>query len=163
MRRYLVSFLTLCKNYVLVKPQRRSPRRSHERGMNLLEIMVVLVIISLVAGTVGVAVMKQLERAKIKQAGIQIKNLTEGLELYKLQFHNYPSTSDGLQALVTPKGNAQPFIPQVPQDPWGHDYVYIYPGSGNTGGFDLMSYGSDGVQGGGDDITNYENPQAPKN
>ncbi|MBN1960895.1 MAG: type II secretion system major pseudopilin GspG [Deltaproteobacteria bacterium] len=134
--------------------------RKYQRGMNLLEIMVVLVIISLVASTVGVAVMKQLVRAKIEQTGVQIKNLTEALELYKLQFHNYPSTSEGLVALVSPKGNAQPFIEQVPQDPWGHEYVYIYPGVGNTSGFDLMSYGPDGVQGGGDDITNYNNSKA---
>ncbi len=135
----------------------RNSRR--QRGMNLLEIMVVLVIISLVAGTVGVAVMKQLENAKQKQAKIQIHNLSEALELYKLQFHNYPGTGEGLQALVAPKGNAQPFITSVPKDPWGHDYVYIFPGASNAGGFDLLSYGPDGVQGGGDDITNAEGQQ----
>jgi general secretion pathway protein G len=140
----------------------KAGRSRRERGMNLLEIMVVLVIISLVAGTVGVAVMKQLDNAKRKQAGVQIHNLSEALELYKLQFHNYPSTGEGLQALVAPKGNAQPFIQHVPQDPWGHDYVYIYPGAGNQGSFDLLSYGPDGVQGGSDDITNYEGPQTAK-
>jgi len=134
-------------------PRARKSRR--ERGMNLLEIMVVLVIISLVAGTVGVAVMKQLENAKQKQAKIQIHNLSEALELYKLQFHNYPGTGEGLQALVSPKGNAQPFLNSVPKDPWGRDYVYIYPGSSNPSGFDLLSYGSDGVQSA-DDITNNE-------
>jgi len=134
----------------------RKSRR--QRGMNLLEIMVVLVIISLVAGTVGVAVMKQLENAKQKQAKIQIHNLSEALELYKLQFHNYPGTGEGLQALVAPKGNAQPFITSVPKDPWGHDYVYIFPGAANPSGFDLLSYGSDGVQSA-DDITNVEQAQ----
>jgi general secretion pathway protein G len=137
----------------------KARRSRRERGMNLLEIMVVLVIISLVAGTVGVAVMKQLENAKQKQARIQIHNLSEALELYKLQFHNYPGTGEGLQALATPKGNAQPFVNSIPKDPWGHDYVYIYPGSSNAGGFDLLSYGADGVQGGGDDISNNEGQQ----
>ncbi len=138
----------------------RALARCSERGMNLLEIMVVLVIISLVAGTVGVAVMKQLDNAKKKQAGVQLHNLSEALELYKLQFHNYPSTAEGLPALVAPKDGAQPFITQVPKDPWGRDYVYIYPGSMNQGGFDIMSYGPDGVQGGADDITNYTQGQA---
>jgi general secretion pathway protein G len=148
------------RSYLRRHSQPVGRRRRGERGMNLLEIMVVLVIISLVAGTVGVAVMKQLDNAKRKQAGVQIHNLAEALELYKLQFHNYPSTGEGLQALVVPKGNAQSFITSVPQDPWGHDYVYIFPGAGNQGGFDLLSYGPDGVQGGGDDITNYVNQQA---
>ena len=132
------------------------PRRSRrlERGFTLLEIMVVLVIMSLIAGTVGVAVIKQLDNAKKKQAGVQIHALSDAMELYKLQFHNYPSTAEGLQALAQPKNNAAPFINSVPQDPWGHDYVYIYPGQLNQGGFDIMSYGPDGVQGGGDDITN---------
>jgi len=155
-------FKSIVKRYVDANRGPGGHGRRYERGMNLLEIMVVLVIISLVAGTVGVAVMKQLENAKHKQAGVQIHNLSEALELYKLQFHNYPTTSEGLPALVAPKGNAQPFIQQVPQDPWGHDYVYIYPGTNNQGGFDLMSYGPDGVQGGGDDVTNYENPQTAK-
>jgi general secretion pathway protein G len=165
MYRYLATLLRRYFGATTPAPAGAAMRRggrAKERGMNLLEIMVVLVIISLVAGTVGVAVMKQLDNAKRKQAGVQIKNLTEALELYKLQFHNYPATSEGLQALVAPKGNAQPFIPQVPEDPWGHDYVYIFPGASNAGGFDLLSYGPDGAQGGGDDITNYENPQAAK-
>ncbi len=148
MRRYVDSLLQH------LATRARRPGGRLERGMTLLEIMVVLVIMSLVAGTVGVAVMRQLENAKKKQAGVQIHNLSEALELYKLQFHNYPSTSEGLQALAQPKNGAEPFIQSVPQDPWGHDYVYIYPGTANAGSFDLMSYGPDGVQGGGDDISN---------
>jgi general secretion pathway protein G len=138
-------------------PQAR--RRRAERGMNLLEIMVVLVIMSLVASVVGVNVLNRLQEARKRSASVQIKALTEALELYKLQFHNYPSTAEGLQALKAPKGNASPFISSIPEDPWGHEYVYIYPGATNQGGFDLMSYGPDGVQGGGDDITNNENEQ----
>ena len=132
-------------------------RRRAERGMNLLEIMVVLVIMSLVASVVGVNVLNRLQDARRKSAGVQIKAFTEALELYKLQFHQYPSTAEGLQALKAPKGNASPFLSSIPEDPWGHEYVYIFPGATNQGGFDLMSYGPDGVQGGGDDITNNEN------
>lgn len=131
-------------------------RRKYERGMTLIEIMVVVVIISLVAGVVGVAVLNRLADAQRKVAYTQIKSLSEALELYKLSFRNYPSTGEGMGALTAPKGNEKPFIPAVPKDPWGNDYVYIFPGTHNTSSFDLMSYGPDGVQGGADDVGNWE-------
>jgi len=133
-----------------------------ERGMTLVEIMVVLVIISLVVGVVGVNVFNTYQKAQRKIAFTQIKSLGDALDLYKLTFHNYPTTGEGLNALVSPKGNEKPIIQQVPKDPWGHDYVYISPGSTSTTGYDLMSYGPDGVQGGGDDITNTDNPEGEK-
>jgi general secretion pathway protein G len=132
------------------------------RGMTLVEIMVVVVIISLVVGVVGVSVFNTLTKAQRKVAYTQIKQIGEALDLYKLSFHNYPSTAEGLNALVTPKGNEKPIMPQVPKDPWGHDYVYVYPGASGAGTYDLMSYGPDGVQGGGDDITNLDNPEGKK-
>lgn len=144
----------------------RSPRRPRrgvraaERGMTLLEIMVVLVIIGLVVGIVGVNVIGQLEEANIKTANTQLKHIASALDLYKLNFRAYPSTGEGLQALVAPRGKAEPFMKDLPKDPWGRDYVYIYPGTNNPGSFDLMSYGKDGVQGGGDDITNWSQPSA---
>lgn len=134
--------------------------RAAERGMTLLEIMVVLVIIGLIAGIIGVNVLGQLEEANVKTASTQIKQIGAALDLYKLSFRTYPSTGEGLQALVTPKGNAQPFMKEIPKDPWDRDFVYIYPGTNNAGGFDLMSYGKDGVQGGGDDVTNWSQPSA---
>lgn len=130
--------------------------RAAERGMTLIEIMVVVVIISLVAGVVGVAVLNRLEEAKAKLAFTQLKQISEALELYKLSLRQYPSTAEGLFALAAPKGNAQPFMREIPEDPWGNDYVYIYPGSNNPGSFDLMSYGQNEVQGGGDDVTNWK-------
>jgi len=140
-------------------PKRAKPRR-RERGMTLIEIMVVVVIISLVAGVVGVAVLGRLEEARKRVAYTQMKQIAEALELYKLSYHNYPSTGEGLAALTAPKGNDKPFLPSIPKDPWDNDYVYIYPGSQNSGAFDLMSYGADRVQGGGDDISNWESPDA---
>ena len=131
-------------------------RKAAERGMTLVEIMVVVVIISLVAGVVGVAVLNRLNEAQKKVAFTQIKSLSEALELYKLSFRNYPATGEGLLALTAPKGNEKPFMSSLPKDPWGNDYVYIFPGAHNSNGFDLMSYGQDGVQGGGDDVGNWE-------
>ena len=131
-------------------------RRKLERGMTLIEIMVVVVIISLVAGVVGVQIFGQLKSAQISTAETQMKQIGEALDLYRLNFRSYPSTAEGLSALVAPKGNAEPFMAKIPQDPWGNDYVYVYPGTHNTGKFDIMSYGPDAVQGGGDDIGNWE-------
>jgi general secretion pathway protein G len=147
---------------VLSSTSQRSQRRAvraAERGMTLLEIMVVLVIIGLVVGIIGVNVLGRLEEANVKTAATQIKQIGAALDLYKLNFRTYPSSGEGLQALVAPKGNAQPFMKELPQDPWGRDYIYIFPGSNNPGGFDLMSYGKDGVQGGGDDVANWSQPQ----
>ena len=130
--------------------------RRSERGMTLVEIMVVVVIIGLVASVVGVAVFGQLADAQKQTAQTQIKNISDALDLYKLANRKYPSTAEGLQSLISPKGGQAPVMDNIPQDPWGNDYVYIYPGTGNANGFDLISYGPDGTQGGGDDITNYQ-------
>jgi general secretion pathway protein G len=139
-----------------------APRRGRKgaRGMTLVEIMVVVVIISLVAGVVGVAVLQRLGDAQKKVAFTQIRQISDALDLYKLSMRNYPSTAEGLNALVAPKNGEKPFLPSVPKDPWGNDYVYVYPGTHNAGSFDLMSYGSDGVQGGGDDVGNWDQTQA---
>ena len=130
-----------------------------QRGMTLIEIMVVVVIISLVAGVVGVQIFGQLKSAQISTAKTQMKQIGEALDLYRLNFRGYPSTAEGLGVLAAPKGNAEPFMPSIPQDPWGNDYVYVYPGTHNSGKFDIMSYGPDAVQGGGDDIGNWDDPQ----
>ncbi|MFA6034206.1 MAG: type II secretion system major pseudopilin GspG [Myxococcota bacterium] len=132
--------------------------RGAERGMTLIEIMVVITIIGLIMGMVGVAVMKQLESAKKMTACNQIKEFEQALELYKLEKNQYPGTEEGLSALVTAKklkGNS------VPKDPWGKDYVYIFPGQHNSDGFDMQSYGPTGQQGGGagaEQITNWGPP-----
>ena len=130
--------------------------RRRGRGMTLVEIMVVVVIISLVTGTVGVAVFNSLENAKRKTAETQIKTIGEALELYRLSLRSYPSTAEGLRALTAPKGGEQPFMPQLPKDPWDNDYAYLQPGQHNPQGYDLFSAGKDGMQNTDDDIGNWE-------
>ena len=135
---------------------RRAVVRAAERGMTLVEIMVVVVIIALVAGVVGVSVFGVLGGAQNKTAWTQMKNLQDTLDVYKLNNRKYPSTAEGLQALTQSKGGTEPLLKNVPKDPWGNDYIYVYPGQQNSGGVDLMSYGQDGVSGNGDDICGWK-------
>ena len=124
--------------------------------MTLIEIMVVVVIISLVAGVVGVSVLQRLGDAQVRLAQTQLKNVSEALDLYKLSTNRYPSSAEGLDVLVKPKEGMSPFLPTEPKDPWGNSYGYRYPGQHNQGSFDLWSNGSDGAEGGGDDVTNWD-------
>lgn len=120
-------------------------------GFTLIELLVVLAIIALLAGLVGPSVLNQLGGAKTKTARIQIKDLEQALEMYKLDVGVYPSTSDGLDALVQKPGDADgwngPYLKSgVPQDPWKHEYHYVYPGT--QAEFDIYSLGQDGAEGG---------------
>jgi general secretion pathway protein G len=117
---------------------RKGNRRS--RGMTLIEIMVVLVILGLIAGSIGFAVFNQLKDAQIKTAKLDIVAISNGIDLYHVETGNWPDT---LQQLV-PK-----FVKELRKDPWGQDYSYIRSGDG----YEVYSYGPDKVQGGGDDIT----------
>ncbi len=114
--------------------------RAAQRGMTLIEIMVVLVILGLVAGAITVAVIPQLREAEMRKARLDIKKLEGALDLYKIEERGYP---DSLGALA-PK-----FVKEVTRDPWGQDYVYMKTGDG----FEIISYGPDKSQGGGDDIS----------
>ena len=125
-----------------------------DRGFTLIEIMVVLIIIGLLAGIVVPKLMGRTEEAKRTKTAVQIKNLQSSLDLYKLDSGVYPSTDQGLQALVEkPAVGEMPnnwkeggYIDKIPKDPWGSNYVYISPGI--HGDYDLYSYGADGEEGG---------------
>ena len=126
------------------------------RGFTLIEIMIVVVILALLAALVGPKILGRSDDAKIADAKVQIRNLESALKLYKLDNSVYPTTDQGLQALVEkpsvgqiPKNyRAEGYLEskQVPKDPWKNDFVYISPGE--HGDYDLCSYGTDGVKGG---------------
>ncbi|MCQ4288530.1 type II secretion system major pseudopilin GspG [Pseudomonas stutzeri] len=136
-----------------------------QRGFTLIEIMVVVVILGILAALVVPQVMNRPDQAKVTVAKGDIKAIGAALDMYKLDNYSYPSTQQGLDALVEkPGGNPQPknwnrdgYLKRVPKDPWGNDYQYLSPGT--QGQFDLYSYGADGKQGGSElnaDIGNWD-------
>jgi len=134
----------------LVAAERRVD--ASQAGFTLVEMLVVITIIGLIMGLIGPRVLNYLSESKVKAARIQLQSFASALDLYFLDAGRYPSTAEGLSALVrrTPgvaawngpylKGN------DVPNDPWSHNYVYRSPGE--RGPYDIMSYGSDGQEGG---------------
>jgi general secretion pathway protein G len=133
----------------------------HASGFTLLELLVVMVIIGLLAGYVGPKYFAQIGKSEIKVTQAQIGALDKALEQYRLDTGHYPSTEQGLKALIThPAGEQRwdgPYMKkEVPLDPWGQPYVFKSPGE--HGDYDLLSLGKDGQQGGSGeaaDITNW--------
>ncbi|MER2565499.1 MAG: type II secretion system protein GspG [Myxococcaceae bacterium] len=114
-------------------------RRRRARGMTLIEIIVVITILSLLMAAVGVAVIPQLEQAKVDRAKMDIGNIQNALKTYYAKKGNYPDTGLGLKALV----DAQ-ILERVPVDPWETEYVYMKEGSTPV----IISYGKDKAPGG---------------
>lgn len=121
------------------------------RGFTLLELLVVIVIIGLLAGYVAPRYFSQVGKSEVQVARAQIDALEKALDLYRLDNRRYPTSEQGLKALVDKPANEAnwkgPYLKKtIPSDPWGNAYVYRQPGS--KGDFDLVSYGRDGKPGG---------------
>lgn len=134
-------------------------------GFTLIELMVVIFILALLAMMVAPRIMGRTDEAKRTAAMVQIKNLEQALNLYKLDNGIYPSTEQGLDALankptigdIPNKWTSGGYMKRVPMDPWGREYVYLSPGA--DGDYSISSYGADGVEGGDEiaaDINNWE-------
>ena len=122
-----------------------------DRGITLIELVVVMVIIALFATLVGQRVFRNVDKAKQTAAREQIAQFESTLDLFRLDVGRYPTTEEGLQSLQVKPANIEgwdgPYLKQdVPLDPWGHPYVYRCPGQ--HGDFDLMALGLDGQEGG---------------
>ncbi len=120
----------------------RRVRRKAQRGFTLIEIMVVIVILGLIIGAVGVAVIPKLGQAKTDRARLDIKQIENALKLYYVKKGNYPDTATGLKALVDTKN-----LDKLPMDPWGKEYVYLL----ESGKPVVISYGRDGTPSGDDE------------
>ena len=139
----------------------------NQRGFTPIELMVVIVILGILAGLIVPRIMGEPDKAKKLKARMQIESIGTALKMYKLDNGKYPTTEQGLQALVEQPSSGD--IPKnwrkggylekgkVPKDPWGNDFVYLSPGIHDD--FDLISYAADGSSGGEDknaDITSWE-------
>ena len=130
------------------------PRKASEYGFTLIELLVVIVIIGLLGTIVAINVFGALGTRNVAKAKADIASLESALDQYRLDNLTYPSTSDGLNALIaTPPGLAQPeryriggYIKKLPNDPWGNAYQYAAPG--RKGAFDVYSLGADKATGG---------------
>tara|TARA_R110002072_G_scaffold67609_3_gene165706 strand:- start:513 stop:965 length:453 start_codon:yes stop_codon:yes gene_type:complete len=130
-----------------------SPSAS-KAGFSLLELMVVLVIIGLLATIVVINVLPSQDRAMVEKARADIATLEQAVELYRLDMLSFPSTEQGLDALITPPSDPRNavrfreggYIRRLPTDPWGYDYLYLQPGE--HGPVDIYSLGRDGRVGG---------------
>ncbi len=139
----------------------RSPaaRRAVERGMTLIEILVVLVILGLIATAVAVNVVGRAGQARVDRAKTDVQRIaTDGVEAFKVMRGRYPTTEEGLKILMDEKF-LKPNSPEGKlKDPWDREYIYLYPGQAHPDSFDVKSYGADGQPGGDGenaDIVNY--------
>jgi general secretion pathway protein G len=136
------------------------------RGFTLIELLLVLVILTTLTAIVLPKLTGRSKEAKVTAAKTQIAQLEVALDSFEIDLGRYPTTVEGLRALVEkPTTDAeawkQPYLrrEEIPKDPWGNDYIYRYPGQYNQFGYDLSSHGPDGKQGGGDDIVNWSQEQ----
>ncbi len=134
----------------------RMPKTIHHQGFTLIELMVVIVILGILAMYIAPKIMGRPDEARQVKAKVDIASLETALKLYKLDNGMYPTTDQGLQALISPpqsdptprnwKKGGYLEKGKVPKDPWGNAFVYLCPGT--RGEFDIISYGADGVSGG---------------
>jgi general secretion pathway protein G len=122
-----------------------------EQGFTLIEVMVVIVILSILAAIIVPRIMDRPDKARMVKAQADIRALESALNLYRLDNHNYPTTDEGLEALVQKPADAPSwkeggYIDRMPKDPWGKPYQYLNPGT--HGSIDIFSLGADGQPGG---------------
>ena len=147
--------MTLIKRFSRLLVSQNCPsqrRRINEEGFTLVEMLVVITIIGLIMGLIGPRVLNYLSESKVKAAKIQLQSFAGALDLFYLDAGRFPSTSEGLDALVHRTAGAAawngPYLKggTVPNDPWNNAYVYHSPG--DRGPYDILSHGSDGQEGG---------------
>ncbi|HTY60727.1 MAG TPA: type II secretion system major pseudopilin GspG [Acidobacteriota bacterium] len=138
----------------------KSDDRKSEKGMTLMELMVVIVILGLLAGVAGFYVVKQFGKAKDKVVLVQIAEIEQALEKFAFDTGRFPNTDEGLDALLRNPGNFDswegPYLKKAPpNDPWGKPYAYRCPSTHGLD-YDLYSFGPDGIDGNEDDIGNWK-------
>jgi general secretion pathway protein G len=139
-------------NFFSANRKRERRHSGGEEGFTLVEMLVVITIIGLIMGLIGPRVLNYLSESKVKAARIQLQSFGSALDLFYLDAGRYPSTSEGLAALVQRTAGVAawngPYLKggSLPNDPWNHPYIYRSPGERSP--YEIISYGSDGQEGG---------------
>lgn len=134
--------------------ENRTPERKMKKAFSLMELMVVIIILGLLASLVMPNIIGKGEQAKQKLVCVQMESIANSLQMFKMDNGVYPDTEEGLQALLTNPdeekypGYASGYLEKMPMDPWKHPYIYI---KDENNGFDLISMGADGKEGGSDE------------
>ncbi|UCG59181.1 MAG: type II secretion system major pseudopilin GspG [Phycisphaerales bacterium] len=152
----------ICKNTKRYKVNGRS--RARKEAFTLIELMIVVVILGILATVIMPKMLSRPEQARRIKAAVDIRNIQSALALFKTDTGRFPSTSEGLEALVSDPGirgyNSDCYLDAVPRDPWGNKYVYVSPGL-HSNDYDLESYGRDGENGGVKDDADIESWNLP--
>ena len=138
---------------------RKNKQHLHNVGFTLIELMIVVVILGMLATIIMPKILDRPEQARRMKAKVDIRSIESALALFKTDTGRFPTTSEGLEALISNPGiegyNDEAYLDKVPTDPWGNKYVYISPGVNNRE-YDLKSYGKDGEDGGAKDNADIE-------
>ena len=140
-------------------------KRGIKKGFTLIELLLVLVILAVLGAVVVPKFTKRSQQAKETAAKTDIANLEVALDSFEIDTSRYPTNSEAIGALIRPPVNVEddwkgPYLKRgVPTDPWGKEYLYKQPGQYNEYGYDLSSYGPDGINGTEDDIKNWTEDQ----
>ena len=134
-------------------------RYTPHQGFTLIELMIVVVILGLLATIIMPRILNRPEQARRVKAKIDIRNIESALALFKTDTGRFPTTSEGLEVLVSDPGikgyNADGYLDKTPSDPWGNKYIYVYPGV-QSRDYDLESFGKDSEDGGAGDNADIE-------
>ncbi len=139
----------------------RLKNRARMSAFTLIELLLVLVILGILAAIVVPKIAGRGEQAKVTAAQTNIKAIETALDIFETDNSRYPSSAEGLKALVDQPGDLQnwkgPYLKPFPEkDPWGNAYIYKFPGDHNTSGYDISSPGPNGQEGDTDDVTNWK-------
>lgn len=148
------------KAKMVSNPEAQIRRANRRSAFTLIELLLVLVILAVLAAVVVPKFTNRSEQARTAAAKTDVAVIETALDAFEIDNGRFPSSEEGLGALLEQPTNATnwqgPYLKRgMPVDPWGNAYVYVYPGSHTTNGYDLYSYGPDGREGGDDDITNW--------
>ncbi len=133
--------------------RRVAAARQGERGMTLLEIMIVIAILGMLAGVIVVAVMNQLDNAKIKATQLKIGNVKSAVNTFYATVGQYPTQSEGFRILLNPPDGLKPMLEGEPKDEWGNALMYFNPPKQGNAPFEIRSKGADGQEGTDDDLS----------